>query len=93
MSMIMDITTKLDQRKLEGATMFQTKYPQTDAGWAKFQVDFRKYNQDHPVFDDDYKKKVEAVINQQKAQTQGASGAPVVVPSVSPPPGFQWPTQ
>jgi hypothetical protein len=49
------IAERLAQRQLEGAQMFATKYPHTQAGYESFLKDWRAYNQQNPVFSGAFK--------------------------------------
>jgi hypothetical protein len=72
LKMKVEIAEKVARRQTEAAAQWN-KYPQTQAGWAQFQQDWIKYNQENPIFGPDDMKKI-----------AGLQGAPQPKPSAAP---------
>jgi hypothetical protein len=57
LKMKVEIAEKVARRQTEAAAQWN-KYPQTQAGWAQFQQDWIRYNQENPIFGPDDMKKI-----------------------------------
>lgn len=82
-----EIAKRVAGRQVEATSAWQSgKYEHTQAGYEKFQADWTKYNRDHPVFDDAFKKQVYGLANAAPAPQGAPAQSPMIAPTL--PPGF-----
>lgn len=89
-----EIAKRVAGRQVEATSAWQSgKYEHTQAGYEKFQADWTKYNRDHPVFDDAFKKQVYGLANAAPASQSAPASTPSAAPSgldtLSPTDGWQ----
>jgi len=90
LQMKIETARRVAQRQVEAASVWQSgTYPHTQTGWEQFQKDWTAYNQNHPVFDEAFKKAAKNLPNETvpNMPNPNTPPKPMIVPTL--PQGFQ----